>query len=175
MARRPLKAASPAAPRSRQKPLADLSPAYRRRIERAEAAGKSRQEARGHKSKEHVARRERELRAALTTYERGQVKKFAEKQAKRMGAEPGEVAAKLRRWAEVHGYDRFRQYRQKVADLGKQKRQRTRKRLRVGDNVIRIDVGGRSANVEKMGDYYDDFDLPDLGDGEDGWHWFYYH
>ena len=42
------------------KPLDQLSPAYRRRIERAMAKGKTRQAARGHKVKEHVARRERE-------------------------------------------------------------------------------------------------------------------
>lgn len=43
-----------------RKPLDQLSPAYRRRIERAEAQGKTRQQARGHRAQEHVHRRERE-------------------------------------------------------------------------------------------------------------------
>jgi len=44
-----------------KKPLSDLSAAYRRRIERAEAKGLSRQQARGHKAKEHVFRNAREI------------------------------------------------------------------------------------------------------------------
>ena len=42
------------------KPLDQLSPKYRQRIERAMARGKSRQEARGHRPGEHVERRQRE-------------------------------------------------------------------------------------------------------------------
>lgn len=39
------------------KPRSEWSDAYRRRVERAEAAGKSRQAARGHRVAEHVTRR----------------------------------------------------------------------------------------------------------------------
>lgn len=46
------------------KPRSEWSEAYRRRVERAEAAGKTRQQARGHREKEHVHRRERERRVA---------------------------------------------------------------------------------------------------------------
>ena len=63
------------------------SEAYRRRIERAEAAGKTRQQARGHKEKEHVARKERELKEAqsgkLTSYQKQQMRKFVLEQAKK--------------------------------------------------------------------------------------------
>lgn len=69
------------------KPRDQWSEAYRRRIERAEAAGKTRQQARGHKEKEHIARKERELREAttgkLTTYQKQQMRKYVLKQAEK--------------------------------------------------------------------------------------------
>lgn len=40
-----------------RKPASELSPAYARRLARAEAAGKSRQQARGHRTGEHIVRR----------------------------------------------------------------------------------------------------------------------
>ena len=63
------------------------SDAYRRRIERAEAAGKTRQQARGHKEKEHVARKERELLEAQTgkvsSSQKQAMRKFVLEQAKK--------------------------------------------------------------------------------------------
>ena len=44
-----------------RKPLDQLSPAYRRRIENAMKKGKTRQQARGKPAKEHVIRKEREI------------------------------------------------------------------------------------------------------------------
>jgi hypothetical protein len=62
-----------------------LSPEYAARLRRAEAKGiTDRQKARGHKAKEHIPRRERELAEGETTYQRGEIKKFALKQWERM-------------------------------------------------------------------------------------------
>lgn len=60
-----------------RKPLDQLSPAYRKRIISAERKGKSRQQARGHKPKEHIIRAER-ARAAhkLTEPERAVVRRW---------------------------------------------------------------------------------------------------
>lgn len=74
-----------------RKPRSELSPAYRRRIERAEARGKTRQQARGHKTKEHVIRKRREMSEAartgkLTSPQRQKIKAFLREQEPRIGS-----------------------------------------------------------------------------------------
>lgn len=70
--------------------------------------GKSRQAARGHKVKEHIARREREAREGLTSYQRQAVKKFALEQAPRMDEE-AEVALDIfREFADAAGWEAFK-------------------------------------------------------------------
>ena len=96
-----------------KKSRAEWSDAYRRRVERAEAAGKSRQAARGHKAKEHVARKDRELkqRDALgvpTTAERASIRKFAREQAKRTGDDPTDLGRRMIEYATSRGIDRFK-------------------------------------------------------------------
>lgn len=79
-----------------RKPLDQLSPAYRRRVEKAEAQGKSRQQARGHKQAEHKSRalHNRE-RGELTSAERQEVRRFANKQAARASKDAGPIYEKM--------------------------------------------------------------------------------
>jgi hypothetical protein len=96
-----------------KKSRSEWSEAYRRRVERAEAAGKSRQAARGHKSREHVARKERELKqreylGLPTTSERAVIRKFAHQQAKRTGDDPTALGDRMIEYATTRGVDRFK-------------------------------------------------------------------
>lgn len=84
---------------------------YARRIERAQAAGKSRQEARGHRQAEHVARAEREreeygLTGAEVRVIRGWVQRRAE-QIHDTHTDAEEVVEYYR----DRGYDAFKTYR----------------------------------------------------------------
>lgn len=59
------------------KPFAQLSPAYQKRIARALLAGKTRQQARGHKAREHVERHERETKErGYTGSEESSIRRF---------------------------------------------------------------------------------------------------
>lgn len=148
-----------------RKPRSEWSPSYRRRIERAEARGLSRQAARGHKPREHVARREREQREAaalgkLTSPQRAAIRRFAAKQAKRGGEDVAASKQKMVGWATRVGYDRFLALRDQVAAASAQYRgQRSR--------------GAYESAGEGVLDYWiDDLDTPD--DPAEAF-WFYYH
>jgi hypothetical protein len=66
------------------KPLDQLSPAYRKRIQTALAKGKTRQAARGHKAHEHIERAQKNVtRHQLTSYQRQTMRKYARQQAAR--------------------------------------------------------------------------------------------
>lgn len=86
------------------KPRSEWSEAYRRRVERAEAAGKTRQAARGHRAAEH---RTRKARGALTTVQKERVKRFARSQAERAGVDYSEFRDTMLRHAEAYGMPRF--------------------------------------------------------------------
>lgn len=93
------------------KPLDQLSPAYRRRIERAEAKGLTRQAARGHKPREHVRRAEyqRKQHAGLTTPQMRAIKNFYENPEY---TQKRYVKLKdLEYLAVVNGYAAFQEYR----------------------------------------------------------------
>jgi hypothetical protein len=79
------------------KPRSEWSDSYRRRVERAEAAGKSRQVARGHKAREHVDRRQREKSKAetegvLTSAERAYARRIGREFGPRAGDDPDDAA-----------------------------------------------------------------------------------
>jgi Ca2+-binding EF-hand superfamily protein len=89
------------------KPLSQLSPAYRKRIEAALAKGKSRQAARGHKVKEHVIRKQKSIEATgLTPSQRDAIRKFSVTQAKRGGTDTITTFEDLMRFTN-RDYSRF--------------------------------------------------------------------
>ncbi len=112
-----------------QKPRSQWSDAYRRRIERAEAKGKSRQAARGHKVKEHVLRKEHELREQAetgkpTSAQRSIIRRWARKQAsKDATADPSEMADAVVSWANEAGWEKFEKLRDTQKSLAKEYRQ----------------------------------------------------
>ena len=157
------------------KPRSQWSEAYRRRIERAEAAGKSRQAARGHVSREHVSRKAREVaKTGTTSSQKAQIDKFARMQANRAESDdPDEAVRLLRLWTAEHGYARFKELRANVNARHKQKRERAWVERTGPGGVVRvhISVGG---NTGAMKDEYQDFDLPEMPGGDD-FGWLFYH
>lgn len=139
--------------------------AYQRRIARAMAQGKTLQEARGHKAKEHIPRRKRELEEGETTYQRGAIKKFATKQARRADRDVDTTVDQMRRWVRRRGWDAFVHVREEVARLARQKRLRP-ERLR-GRRGRVIDLSERIAraqeqrdrNIEKMEEIADEYGI----------------
>ena len=66
------------------KPLDQLSPDYRRRIERGLASGKTRQQARGHKPQEHITRAEHvTARGGVTQSEKALIRRWVDATADR--------------------------------------------------------------------------------------------
>jgi hypothetical protein len=158
MARRPAPR-----PQGGGRPARDFAAEYARRKAKGAREGKSTQQARGHKPREHVARREREKSAAgggLTSYEKQKTREFARQQAARTGRDPAEFEERALRWARENGYGAVKQARQRVKQLA---RQRTR---RLADRVVRIE--GRARNIAAMEEDAEDFGLSD-------WTWLYYH
>ena len=101
------------APRRKPAKKRDYKAEYARRIKNAEAKGKTRQQARGHKKNEHILRRERE-KAETGGLSRDQIKiilnwhraAFNPKQYREVPTED-----ELIEWTLKKGYPRFKQYR----------------------------------------------------------------
>lgn len=134
-----------------------LSPAYARRLERAMARGKTRQEARGHKPREHVERKEREREEyGLTRYENDTIRRWYER-----SFNPGDRAGKpdeetVIEEARDRGYDWFVQYRHAWEQIRRDYK-RTKRRGTYVEN---------SLNILEMA--ADELDVPDVS-------WLYYH
>jgi hypothetical protein len=157
------------------KPRSEWTPEYRRRVERGEAKGKSRQEARGKRAGEHIERKRREIaKTGLTSSRKASIDKFARKQANRAGSgDPDEAVKRLRQWVAEKGFDRFRELRATVDRRHRQKRERSWIEVERGGRTARahISVGG---NVADMQGDFEDFELPDMPDADD-FGWLFYH
>lgn len=97
--------------RGRTRSLASLSPAYRKRIERAQAKGKTRQEARGHKPGEARERRERERAdEGVAGSDRAAIRSFLAR-FNPYGFKDIPDEETLTDWVRENGYEAFRSYR----------------------------------------------------------------
>lgn len=86
------------------KPRSEWSTAYRHRVERNEAKGKTRQQSRGHKVLEHKSRKSR---SELTTQQREYIKRFHRRQLKRLDHRDGSLD-QMMDYAKRYGFARFR-------------------------------------------------------------------
>ena len=148
-----------ATPRASARGAPQAQSAYERRIAAYQAAhpGATRAEARGHAPKvvagrvvkEHVARRERERREDLTTYQRGAIRKWAAGQALKSGADPDRMAAVMIERTVKRGYPAFR-------DMADELRRMHRVRNRQGKVVI---LAGRANNIAIMEEFAEEWDI----------------
>jgi hypothetical protein len=157
-----------------RKPRSEWSPAYRRRIERGEAQGKTRQQARGKPPSEHIQRASREARKyqGVGPSETARVNKFAREQAKRGGGDPDASAATLRKWTREKGFARFLQLKETRDRRAGEHRTRAYRNVEMvggGRAVLHISVGTHDLAAD-----FEDFDLPDMPEGDD-WGWLFYH
>jgi hypothetical protein len=142
------------------KPRSEWTEAYRRRIERAEARGKSHQQARGHVAKEHVVRREHERaevakHGGLTSPQRAAIRKFAAAQAVRMGEEREDVQESMLAYSHNHGWSAFEAVRDRQRELRSDWKRQGR-------------PYGQGRGVKFLQNWSDFHDDADIG-------WLYYH
>lgn len=157
---------------SRRKPLSELSPAYRARIERAIRKGTiagpeaKRQAARGHVANESQRRRERKQAPAqtatgdLTPSQKGAVTKHAKHMAtyspELSGAELKAFIAEGQSWAARNGYARFVELRARQMQLRSEY---------VHEQITDTYSGKRQGYLDIL---TDEFEIDDI-------RWFYYH
>jgi hypothetical protein len=155
-----------------RKPRSEWTPEYRRRVERGEAKGLSRQAIRGHTRGEHI---QRKAAAGLTASQSGAIGRFARQQAARRGSDPDEAVNRLKQWARDKGFARFEALRGKRDERNQQKRQReTTHFTREGGGRVTLHISTGPGMAALDGDV-EDFDLPDMDDEHDDYGWFFYH
>jgi hypothetical protein len=99
---------------ARGRPLDQLSPKYRARIERGLARGKSRQAARGHVAKEHVVRKEREReRLGIARSENDSIRRWYRRTFNPRGDAGKPSEETVVEVASKRGYPWFQRYRAK--------------------------------------------------------------
>lgn len=136
--------------------------------------GATKAQARGHKPKEHATRERRAKEAGrLTERERAAIKRFATKNAKRRGLNPGDVYDDMASWAQAKGFKNFDALRSQVTQLGRRKSQRyrvRRRKLKSGrySTTISGDLGALQDNLDAMDEAFDDLEIPDR-------EWLWYH
>jgi hypothetical protein len=134
---------------------------YARRKALGLKAGKTEQEARGHRKGEHKERAARERELGITTYQRSQVRKFIQGQLKRNPRiDPQLFEAKLIAGIRLNGYDRFQQMRKDLRRMRETRRRETLKVLRGGQVYIERRNVRASENIELMEQWAEEFDLP---------------
>jgi hypothetical protein len=155
-----------------RKPRSEWSPTYRARIERGEAKGKTPQQARGHRAGEHIQRKEgKGLAPSLSA----RVDRFARQQARRAGSgDPDQAVRLLKAWTREHGARRFDALDRRVKRHEREKRERQTTHVRHeggGRVTLHISTG---PGVAALANEFEEFDLPDMPDGDD-FGWLFYH
>jgi hypothetical protein len=144
----------------------DYKAEYARRKAQGRAAGKTVQQARGHKEREHIERRRREIeRGQGTTYERRKTRELADRQAKKNKRPQEEVRAFFDRILRGKGYDAIKRIKGALAGL----KANRAKRIRRHGALVTVDFSAsdRARNVmEALADEYGD---------EGDWDMFFYH
>jgi hypothetical protein len=143
-----------------QKPRSEWSDTYRRRVERAEAAGKSRQAARGHKAREHVERRQKEKakaeEGALTSAERAYARRIGREFGTRAGDDPDDAAAASVDYMRRVGAAHFKLQVKRQRDLARRYR-----KTQAGGTYVSLGMG-------LLQSFSDDDGFPDV-------RWYFYH
>jgi hypothetical protein len=149
----------------RQKALSELSPAYRRRIERAGLkAGESRQKARGHTPDE--ARRRKEppattLTGALTRGQKSYLHAFFNR----------EIASRRRDWTKEQLATEWQHFLAVNTEAGWERaRLQMRRQGQLAAAYKRVDNKSRSLGYRAV-----DLQAWGAADGWDNWTWFWYH
>lgn len=146
--------------------LAKLTPGqikYRERLARGKAKGLTPQQSRGHKAKEHVARRERELREGQTTYQRGAMKRFANRMAKRsddLSAEEIHDRIKQSFKGDWKAFEDYRAAIKEMHDMKRPYRYRGKgKKSRDVSRQLERAARQRAANIARMEKLMEKYDL----------------
>lgn len=155
----------------------DFKAEYQRRIERALAAGKTRQAARGHKPQEHKLRAERERAKGGLTSAQVRIIRAFHARFDAMGQKRTPTASDMIAYARQHGYGAFIAYREHWNDLRRNYLRELKISKAAGRRYLSTPLAAFAAQeglpIKKTSSgYYEDFyeseDTRDIS-------WLYYH